>query len=168
MTSSETPPKSKGLEEIVLWMVIGLCLVLGVAWETYPRIYMHSLYPHGTGSSYIWRDEGRGTDPLVKFLFFACLIAAPGFAQLRFSRWFPRDISKILLRVFLLASIIMVSGMWTFALANHFWTLQHSDELHEAEPYMRVGSMLFRIGFWSALATALSNMVYGLVLKRRV
>jgi hypothetical protein len=168
MTSSETPPESKGLEEIVLWMVIGLCLALGAAWETYPRIYMHSHYPHGTGSSYTWRDEGRGTDPLGELFFFACLIAAPGFAQLRFSRRLPRDISKILLRVFLLASVVMVSGMWTFALANHFWTLPHSDALHEAEPYMRAGSMLFRIGFWSALAMALSNMVYAVVLKRRV
>ena len=80
MTSSETPPKSKGLEEIVLWMVIGLCLALGVAWETYPRIYMHSHYPHRTGSSYTWGNEGRRTFPLVEFFFFACLIAAPGFA----------------------------------------------------------------------------------------
>jgi hypothetical protein len=168
MTSRETPPKSRGLEEIVLWMVIGLCLALGAAWETYPRIYKYSHYPHGTGSSYTWKEEGRGTDPLVKFSFFACLIAAPGFTLLGFSRRFPRDTPKILLRVFLLAGIVMASGMWTFALANHFWTLQHSDELREAEPYMHAGSLLFRVGFWSAIATSLSNMVFVVVLRRRV
>ena len=128
---------------------------------------MHYHYPHGTGSSYTWGNEGRRTYPLIEFFFFPSLIAAQGFAQLRFSQWFKRDTSKILLRVFLFTCVVMVAGMWAFALANHFWTLEHNHELRRAEPYMRVGTVLFRIGFWSAFATSLSNMVYAVVRKRR-
>lgn len=105
-----------------------------------------------------------GLSPVVKHFFHACLIGAAGLAQLRFSRWFQRDISKILLRVFLLAVFVMIAGMWTFAIANRFWTIKTNRKLLlEAEPIMRVGTMLFRLGFWSSVALALLNLVCGLI-----
>jgi len=41
MPTSEIAPKSNGLEEIVLGMIVGLCLALCIAWAAYPRIYLH-------------------------------------------------------------------------------------------------------------------------------
>jgi uncharacterized membrane protein YidH (DUF202 family) len=167
MTSSEIPPQSKDLEEVALWIVIGLCLALGVAWETYPRIYIH-YHPVLPWPGYPGNWDSYGPSNGQLSFFFAFLVAAVGFGQLRFSRWFQRDISKSLLRTFLLAVFVMVAGLWTIALANHFWTIEHNNELRRAEPYMDAGAMLFRIGFWSALVTALSNTVYAVVRKRRV
>jgi hypothetical protein len=105
----------------------------------------------------------------VKFFFFACLVAGPGFGQLRFSRWFHRDTSKILLRVFLFAGLVMVAGMWTFALANRFWTVEDNRlDLLGAQRGMEIGTTLFRLGAWSGLGVALLNLGYGLVRRRRV
>jgi hypothetical protein len=160
MASSETPHKSKRFEEIVLWIVISLLLALGGAWEAYPRIYMryHPVRP--------WPGESEsfGVTPIVQYFFYACLIGAAGFAQLRFSGRFQRNISKSLLRVFLLASFVMVAGMWTFALANRFWTIQfHPGAFHDAERTMRIGGTFALLGLWSSLALALLNLGYGLV-----
>src|SRR5580698_5081799 len=136
MPSSETPLKSKSLEEIVLWIVIGLCLVLGVAWEAYPTVYLH-YHPQRPWPG---EPESFGFPPIVKLFFYFFLIGAAGFAQLRFSRWFQRDISKTLVRVFLLANFVMLAGMWTFALANRFWTIQFQPgRLHEVERTMYMG-----------------------------
>jgi hypothetical protein len=145
--SSVVSPKQRTIEEVVLWIVIGLCLALGVAWETYPRIYMHVHHPpHGQGSSYTWRNEGFGPSQLVRSFFYACLIAGPGFAQLRFSQWFHRDTSKILLRPYLSAGLVMVVGMWTFDLANRFWTVEDNRLYLLGARGTEVGTTLFRLG----------------------
>jgi hypothetical protein len=164
MFAKAVPPQSRTMEEVVLWIVIGLCLALGVAWETYPSIFMHVHHPpHGPESSYTWRNESFGPSPLMRSFFYACLIAGPGFAQLRFSQWFRRDTSKILLRVYLSAGLVMVVGMWTFDLANRFWTDDNPLEFLGAQRGMEIGTTLFRLGAWSGLGVALLNLGYGLV-----
>jgi hypothetical protein len=170
MFAKAVQPKSRTIEEVVLWIVTGLCLALGVAWETYPRMYMHIHHPpQGPGRSYTWANESFGPPPLVRFFFYACLIAGPGFAQLRFSRWFHRDTSKSLMRVFLFAGLVMVVGMWTFSLANRFWTVEDNRlDLLGAQRGMEIGRTLFRLGAWSGLGVALLNLGYGLLGRRRV
>jgi hypothetical protein len=169
MASSEPPFKSKALDEAALWIVIGLLLALGVAWEAYPRIYIHYYYsPHGTGSSSSWANESFGPSPIVRYFFYACLIGFAGFAQLHFSQWFQRDVPKGLLRAFLFACFVMLAGMWTFALANRFWTVQfHPGALQQVERTMHMGGTVAVLGLWSSLAAALLNLAYGLVRKRR-
>jgi hypothetical protein len=163
MPPSEIPRKSKTLEEIVLWIDIALLLALGIAWEAYPRIYLH-YYPVRPWPGYPNNWDANGSSNGQVSFFYACLAAALGFGQLRFSRWFQRDISKVLLRAFLLAVFVMIAGMWTIAIANRFWTIETNRKLLlEAEPTMREGTMLFRLGFWSSLALALLNLGYGLV-----
>ncbi len=62
----------------------------------------------------------------------------------------------------------MVGGMWTFALANRFWTvLFHPGDLQKAERTMHMGGIIAVLGLWSSLASALLNVGYGLVRKRR-
>jgi len=169
MLAAAVPPRSRTIEEVALWIVIGLLLALGVAWEAYPRIYIHYYYsPHGTGSSSSWANESFGPSPIVRYFFYACLIGFAGFAQLRFSQWIQRDISNTLLKVFFSASFLMVGGMWTFALANRFWTVQfHPGALQEVERTMHLGGTVAVLGLWSSLAAALLNLGYGLVRKRR-
>lgn len=170
MTSSNIPQKSKSLEEVVLWIVIALLLALCVAWEIYPKIYIYMHHQlHGAGSPYTWREESRGFSNGQMSFFYACLTAVLGFAQLRFSRWFQRDISKILLRIFLLAVFAMAAGLWTFALANRFWTVENNrPDLLRAQPGMEIGVTLFRLGAWSCIGVALLNLGYSLVRKRHV
>lgn len=172
MLAAAVPRKSRTNEEVALWVVIGLFLALGVAWEAYPRIYIHYYYsPHGTRSSSSWANESFGPfpSPIVRYSFYAFLIGFAGFAQLRFSQWFQRDISKTLLRVFLSGSFLMIGGMWTIALANRFWTvLLHQEDLQKVERTMHMGRTVAALGMWSSLAAALLNLGYGLVRKRRV
>jgi hypothetical protein len=128
MPSSEIPTKSKGFEEIVLWIVVGLFLALGVAWTAYPKIYVH--YHPGLAWPVVpqsWRDYS-GSSPLLAYFFLACWTAACGFWQLRFSRCFGRDSSKSLLWLYLLFSFVAVVGSWTFALGSQFWTISVQKE----------------------------------------
>jgi transposase len=165
MASSGTPHKPKSLEQVVLWIVIALLLALGCAWEAYPRIYLR-YHPQRPWPG---EPESFGFPPIVQYFFYACLIGSAGFAQLRFSRWFQRSISKTLLRVFLLANLIMLAGMWTFALSNRFWTIQfQAGRLHEVERTMHMGGTFAVLGLWSSLALTLLNLVYGLARKRPV
>jgi hypothetical protein len=69
MPSSEIPPKSKGFEEIVLWIVVGLFLALGVAWTAYPKIYVH--YHPGLPWPVVpqsWRGYSGSSPPAGVFL----------------------------------------------------------------------------------------------------
>jgi hypothetical protein len=69
--------------------------------------------------------------------------------QLRFSHWFNRETSKILLRLYL--------GSWTFALATHFWTISNAKELHQADHAIDMGSTLVTLCLRSSFAVALLN-----------
>jgi hypothetical protein len=165
MSSSETPYKLKSLEEIIFWIIMALLLALAVAWETYPRIYKH-YHPQ---LPWPGEPESFGFPPITQYFFYACLIGSAGLAQLRFSLWFHRSISKTLLRVFLLANFVMLAGMWTFALANRFWTVQFQPGgFYKAEHMMHTGGTFAAWGLWSSLALALSNLGCGLARKCRV
>jgi hypothetical protein len=77
--------------------------------------------------------------------------------QLRFSHWFNRETSKILLRLYLLLCVGMVMGSWTFALATHFWTISNAKELHQADHAIDMGSTLVTLCLRSSFAVALLN-----------
>jgi hypothetical protein len=63
----------------------------------------------------------------------------------------------------------MVVGMWTFALANRFWTVQdHRLDLLGAQRGMEIGTTLFRLGAWSGFGVAQLNFGYSLARRRRV
>jgi hypothetical protein len=168
MPSSEIPPKSKGFEEIVLWIVAGLFLALGVAWTAYPKIYVH--YHPGLAWPVVpqrWRDYS-GTSPLLVYFLLASWTAACGFWQLRFSRWFGRGSSKSLLWLYLFFSFLAVVGSWTFALGSQFWTISVQKGFYEADGVLEIGRMLVKLGLFSSLGAALLNVGYSLVRGRRV
>ena len=166
MPSSEIPPKSKGFEEIVLWIVVGLFLALGAAWTAYPKVYAH--YHPGLAwpvVSQSWRDYS-GSSPALAYFFLACWTAACGFWQLRFSGQFGCDSSKSLLRLYLLFSFAAVAGSWTLALGSLFWTISVQKEFYEADGVLEIGRVLVKLGLFSSLGVALLNLGYGLVRRR--
>jgi len=168
MPANAAELKSRTIEVVILWIAIALFIALGVAREAYPRIYVH-YHPFQVWSGDPNNWDSYGPSNGQESFFYACLTAALGFAQLRFSRWFQRDISKILMRFFLLAVFVMVAGLWTFSLANRFWTVEDNRlDLLGAEPGMELGKTLFRLGARSGLGVALLNLGYGLVRRRRV
>jgi hypothetical protein len=67
------------------------------------------------------------------------------------------------------AGLVMVAGMWTFALTNRFWTVVDNRlYLLGAERGMEIGTTLFRLRAWSGLGVALLKLGYGLARGRRV
>ncbi len=167
MTSSEIPPKSKGLDEIVLWIIVGLFLALAVAWAAYPRIYLH--YHPGLPWPLIpqrWREYSDSSPALVYF-FLACMTAAFGFWQNLFSQRFGRDSSKILSWLYLLFSLIFVVGSWTFDVGSHFWTIPIQNEFYP-DRVLEIGRMLVKLGVFSSLAAAFLNVTYSSFRGRRV
>ncbi|HZV88780.1 MAG TPA: hypothetical protein VFF95_14620 [Candidatus Binatus sp.] len=167
MSSSEIPPKSKGLDEIVLWIVVGMFLALGIAWAAYPRIYLH--YHPGLPWPVIpqrWKEYSDSSPKLV-YIFLACWTAAIGFWQTRFSRRFGRDSSKILSRLYLLFSLVFVVGSWTFDLSSHFWTITVQNEFYP-DRALQIGRTLVKLGVFSSLAAAFLNVTYSSFRGRRV
>jgi hypothetical protein len=127
-------------------IVVGLFLAFVVAWTGYPRFCL----PRS-----------------VRFFFFACPTAGPGFAQLRFSRRFHRDSSKILLRVFLFAGLVMIVGLGTLLSRIAFGQLR-TIAWTSWQRSMEIGTTLFRLGAWSGFGVTLLNSGYGSVRRRRV
>lgn len=166
MTSSEIPPKSRGFGETVLWIIVGLFLALGVAWAAYPRIYLH--YHPGLPWPVVpqrWVAYSESSPTLVYF-FFACMTAAFGFWQTRFSRSFGRDSSQILLWLYLLFSLVFVVGSWTFDLGSHFWTISIQKELYQPDRVLEAGRMLVKLGVFSSIAVVFLNFGYALFHRR--
>jgi cytochrome bd-type quinol oxidase subunit 1 len=167
MTSSEIPPKSKGLDEIVLWVAIALFLSLGIAWLVYPRIYAHS-HPGLPWPIIPQRWVGYAdSSPTLVYFFLACMTAGFGFWQTRFSRRFGRDSSRILLWLYLLASVVFVAGSWTFDAGSHFWTIPNQNELYEPNRVLEIGRILVKFGVYSTLAAAFLNVTYSSFRERR-
>jgi hypothetical protein len=168
MPSSEIPPKSRGHDEIVLWIVVGLLLALAIAWAIYPRIYLHR-HP-GLPWPVIpqrWVEYSDSSPTLVYF-FLACMTAAFGLWQTRFNRRFGRDSSKILLWLYLLFSLVFVVGSWTFDLGSHFWTIPIQNEFYAADHTLELGRILVKWGLYSSLAAAFLNVTYSSFRERRV
>jgi len=104
--------------------------------------------------------------PLVYF-FLACMSAAFGLWQTRFSRRFGRDRSKILLWLCLLFSLVFVVGSWTFDLGSHFWTISAQKEFYAADGVLEKGRMLVKLGVFSSLGAAFLNVTYSSFRGRR-
>jgi hypothetical protein len=109
MPSSEIPRKSKGFEEIVLGIVVGLFLPLGVAYLAYPAFCYHHL-PRPMWPIHPVTSSGRAASPSLAYFFFAALTASFGFWQTRVNRWFGRESSRILLWLFSLFSLVVIAG----------------------------------------------------------
>jgi hypothetical protein len=160
------PSKSKSFEEIALCIVVGLFLALGVAWATYPRIYLHDhpgwpwpLVPQR------WVAYSDASPTLVYF-FLACMTGAFGLWQTRFSRSFGRDSSRILLRLYLLLSLVFVVGSWTFDLGSHFWTVPIESAWYP-DRVLQTGRMLVKFGLYASLAAAFLNVTFSSFRERR-
>ena len=167
MPSPEIPPKSRGFDEIVLLIIVGLFLALAIAWAAYPRIYLHR-HP-----GLLWPVipqrwvEYSDTSPTLVYFFLACMTAAFGFWQTRFSRRFGRDSSKILSRLYLLFSLVFVVGSWTFDLGSHFWTIPIQDGFYAPDRVLEVGRVLVKWGVYASLAAAFLNVTYSSFHERR-
>ena len=160
MPTSEIAPKSNGLEEIVLGMIVGLCLALCIAWAAYPRIYLH--YHPGLPWPVIpqrWVEYADSSPTLVYF-FLACMTAAFGLWQTRFSRRLGRDSSKLLTWLYLLFSLVFVVGSWTFDLGSHFWRFPILNDLYQADRTLEIGRIFIKWGLYASLATAFLNVTY--------
>jgi hypothetical protein len=160
MTPSENPPHSKGLDELVLWIVVGLFLALAIAWTTYPKVYLH--YHPGLAWPVIpqrWRPYSDSSPALVYF-FLACMTAAFGIWQTRFSRHFGRESSQILSWLYILCSLVFVTGSWTFDLGRHFWTIPVQNEIYPPDRVLEIGRILVKWGVYASLATAFLNVTY--------
>ncbi len=160
MTPSEIPLKSKRFDEIVLWILVGLFLALGIAWAAYPRTYLH--YHPGLAWPVIpqrWRLYSDSSPALVYF-FLACMTAAFGIWQTRFSRHFGRESSRILSWLYLLCSLVFVVGSWTFDLGSHFWTIPIQNEFYAPDRVLEIGRLLVKFGVYSSLAAAFLNVTY--------
>jgi hypothetical protein len=168
MTPSETSPKSKGFDEIVLWIVVGLFLALAIAWGTYPRIYLH--YHPGLAWPVIPQRwvEYSDSSPMRVYFFLACMTAGFGFWQIRFSRHFGRDSSRILSWLYLLSSLVFVAGSWTFDLGSHFWTIPIQKEFYAPDRVLETGRMLVKLGLYTSLAAAFLNVTYSSFRGRRI
>jgi len=160
MAPSENPLPSKGFNEIVLWIVVGLFLALGIAWAAYPNIYLH--YHPGLAWPVIpqrWRPYSDSSPALVYF-FLACMTAGFGLWQTRFSRSFSRESSQVLTWLYLLSSVVFVAGSWTFDLGSHFWTIPLQNEIYAPDRILEMGRILVKYGLYSSLAAAFLNVTY--------
>jgi hypothetical protein len=160
MAPSETPPQSKGLEELLLWIAVALFLALVIAWAAYPKIYLH--YHPSLAWPVIpqrWRAYADSSPALV-YLFLACMTAGFGLWQTWFSRRFGRDSFRILTRLYLLSSLAFVAGSWTFDLGNHFWTVAIQNEIYPPDRVLEMGRVLVKYGLYASLAAAFLNVTY--------
>lgn len=163
MAPSETPFKSKALDESALWLAIGLFLALGIAYVAYPAYYyQHHPRPmipiHPVASS-VWAY------PTLVYFFSAGMTALFGFLQTRLSRWYGRESSRLLFWLFLLSTLVIIAGSWHYALAIRFWTLATKDELLAAIPEMQKGGPLLLWSFRLSFVAALLNVGYAILHK---
>jgi|HubBroStandDraft_4_1064222.scaffolds.fasta_scaffold357431_2 hypothetical protein len=167
MPTSEIPLKAKRFQEIVLGMIVGLLLALCLAWAVYPKIYLH--YHPGLPWPVIpqrWVEYSDSSPALVYF-FLACMTAAFGLWQTRFSRRLGRDSSKLLTWLYLLFSLVFVVGSWTFNLGSHFWTFPILNDLYQADRVLEIGRIFIKWGLYASLAAAFLNVTYSSFRERR-
>jgi hypothetical protein len=107
-----------------LWAIVGTFLLLSLAWVIYPKIHashggFHQSY---TSSSRDWGYEATPTSRPLKSFLVAGLVGTLGFLQLRLGGPRIRVIPKILFRLFLLLSAVVLAGASYLAIATRLWT----------------------------------------------
>ena len=150
-----------------MWTIVALFLALALTWVVYPRVF--ALSHPGLSWPVIpprWVDYSDSSPALV-YLFLACMTAGFGLWQTRFSRKFGRDSSIILLRLYLLASIVFVAGSWTFELGSRFWTIPIQNGSYAPDHILEVGRFLVKYGLYATLAFAFLNVTYSSFRERR-
>ena len=154
MPSGKTAP-ARRVEQILLWIVIGLFLVLSIAWNVYPRIYYryHPAPPPWPG-----QPESFGISNAALCFWFGCFLALLGFLQIRLSCRSHRGSSEVLFWLFLLFGFGAAVGAWIFAVANHFWTLTDKMLLLHQHRAMKIGETFATYGLRSALGAGLLNL----------
>jgi hypothetical protein len=78
MPSSETPPKPKGLEEMVLEIAVGRFLALGVTYIVYPAFYYRH-HPRPMWPIHPVASGGWAASPSLTYFFSAGITAFFGF-----------------------------------------------------------------------------------------
>jgi|HubBroStandDraft_1064217.scaffolds.fasta_scaffold137289_2 hypothetical protein len=163
MPANAAEPKSRTIEEIILWIAIALFIALGVAYIAYPRFY----YRHHPTPMFPIYPANWAAAPSPVYFFFAGITALVGFWHTRFSRWFGRDSSRILLWLFFLSGLTVMAGSWKYGIAVRFWTLATKEELYAAVPAMQIAGSLVKWGLWSSITLVILNFGYALAPKRQ-
>jgi hypothetical protein len=168
MAIPQIPSASRRSEEAVLWTVVALFLALALTWVVYPRVFALShpgLYRPVVPPRWV---EYSNSSPALVYFFLACMIAAFGLWQTRFSRQFGRNSSTFLLWVYLLASIVFVAGSWTFELGSRFWTIPTQNGFYAPDRVLEVGRFLVKWGLYASLAFAFLNVTYSSFRSRKL
>jgi len=115
-------------ERTCLWAIVGSFVLLSLAWALHPQTRAsRTSYQSHTASSHVW-DELQITPrsrPRDSFLL-AVLVGILGFLQLHLGSPRIRLIPKILFRLFLGLSAVVLAGAGYLALATRFWTASGS------------------------------------------
>ena len=161
MLSVETSAKATALEQVMLWIVVGLFVVLSISWAVSPRVYERN---HPTPQ---WPGEidSFGPSNAELSLLVATLLTVLGFLQLGFRRWFQRETSSLLFWVFLLLGVGLALDHWTFALATRFWTITVQMQSDQARRAYEMSIKLASYFLSSTVAVGVLNI--GLALLRR-
>jgi hypothetical protein len=162
MSSALVGLDENGPERARLWIVVGFFLVLGLVWIVYPRVYQH-YHPIPSWPGDV-EDSQISHSKLCFFL--VALVAALGILQLRFRRWFQRDASRFLFRVFLLFGLAMAFDFWTFSVATRFWTLTVQMQSDQARRVYETSGLLARYCLKCTVATGLLNVGFAMFRKR--
>jgi hypothetical protein len=110
----------------------------------------------------------RGASPTLVYLFLACMTAAFGLWQTRFSLGFGRDSSRILTELYLLASVVFVAGSWTFDLGSQFSTIPIQNAIYPPDRILEIGRILVNWGLYASLAVAFLSVTYSSFREHRV
>src|SRR5579859_178348 len=136
---------------VVLWTVVWLFVALGLSWAIYPRVYAHYHY-HSHAPSRWSQETTRVFSHTFKCLLLASAVGFLGFVQLHFRKWFMRDASRVLFRVFLGSSAVVLGGACFLAFTTHFWTSSPEPRANEILAHTGAISIFFlKFGFGVAV-----------------
>ncbi len=118
-----TSKQPSSLDKTCLWTIVCLFVVLGLLWSIYPQAYVQYRYHSHHTSGVGWGlEETPVLSRTLKCFLLAAAVGFLGFVQLHFRNLFKRDSSRILFRLFLCASAVVLCGALFLAFTTHFWT----------------------------------------------